>query len=116
MDIEGAELYALKGMANTLKRLRPIILIEICKFWLSGFNITAKEINDFIGGLDYDIYRYSKKDKSLLKVYSLEDDEMYNYIDKINLTPFAPNYFLISKEQEKTVNKIKEMHSKLLAS
>jgi len=112
MDIEGAELYALKGMVNTLKRLRPVILTEICKFWLSGFNITAKQINDFICRLDYDIYRYSKKERSLLKVHSLEDDEMYNYIDKINLTPFAPNYFLIPKEQEKTTNKIKEMLSK----
>lgn len=112
MDIEGAELYALKGMANTLKRLRPIILIEICKFWLSGFNITAKEISDFICGLDYDIYCYSKKERTLLKVRSLEDDEKYNYIDRINLTPFAPNYFLIPKEREETIEKIKEALSK----
>ncbi len=109
MDIEGAELYALKGMADTLKNFRPVILIEICKFWLSGFNITAKEMHDFICGLGYDLYRYSKKDKSFLKVQSLENDEMYNYVDRIKLTPFAPNYYLIPKEQENIVDKIKQM-------
>jgi len=108
MDIEGAELFALKGMINTLKALRPVILIEICKFWLSGFNIAAKEMSNFIWGLDYDIYWYSKKERSLSRVQSLEDDQRYNYIDRINFTPFAPNYFLIPKEQEKTVSKIQE--------
>jgi len=108
MDIEGAELYALNGMENTLKRLRPTMLIEICKFWLDGFNITAKEMNECIERLGYDIYRYSKKDKSFTKVDSLEADEKFNFVDKVNFTPFAPNYFLIPKEKVEVVNKIKQ--------
>jgi hypothetical protein len=109
MDIEGAELYALRGMANTLKKLKPVILVEICKFWLSGFNITAKEMSDFISSLGYEIYHYSKVKKVLSKVISLENDENYNYIDKQNLIPSAPNYFLLPSDQDKIPGKIRGM-------
>lgn len=113
MDIEGAELYALKGMMNTLIRLRPFILIEICKFWLSGFGIKAKEIQEFMFDIKYGIYRYCRNNKSLLKVDNLEQDEKYNYIDKINLTPYAPNYFLIPSEQEVEIRRINDGLSRL---
>jgi FkbM family methyltransferase len=112
MDIEGAEVYALKGMAETLKKLQPVILIEICKFWLSGFNITGREMSDFISGLGYEIYHYSKAKKVLTKVNSLENDENYNYIDKINLIPVAPNYFLIPRDQDRIPESIRKIISR----
>lgn len=99
IDIEGAELYAFKGMVNTLNRFHPVILVEICKFWLTGFGVTADEFSDFITGLDYDFYHYDKTHKRLVKVPSLFDDPRYNFIDDKNMTPFAPNYVLIHRSQ-----------------
>ncbi len=106
IDIEGAELFALKGMINTLKKFRPVILIEICKFWLQGFNVTANEISAFILDMEYDLYRYVKEDKRLVFVPSLADDELYNFVDTVHLTPFAPNYVLIPREQRQRYDAI----------
>ena len=48
IDIEGGELPALRGMEETLKRSRPVLIIE------NGKQRTT-EIIKFLTGLDYDL-------------------------------------------------------------
>jgi FkbM family methyltransferase len=61
MDIEGAEYFALEGMRKLLERYRPIILIEICSFFLKGFGIDLSKLVGLISELGYEIYSYDMK-------------------------------------------------------
>lgn len=98
IDIEGAELFALEGMAKTLETCRPVVLIEICKFWLTGFGYDVSDLAGFIGRLNYGIYHYDRAARRLNAVPTLADDARYNYIDPAGVTPFAPNYVLVPSE------------------
>ena len=62
IDIEGAELFALKGMHKTIKKFNPVILIEIVPFFLEGYNIKESEIISYITDeLDYEMYFYDQE-------------------------------------------------------
>ena len=52
-DIEGFELYALKGAINTIKQNSPIIEIEYNSCALNLFNIKYEDIELFLHNLDY---------------------------------------------------------------
>jgi FkbM family methyltransferase len=56
LDIEGAELFALNGMKSTLKRLKPLVLIEISSDVLEGTDLRADQIYAFFDDLDYSPY------------------------------------------------------------
>jgi len=87
IDIEGAELFALRGMIKIIKSFTPIILIEIQPFFLKGYNITETEIISYIiDELDYEIYFYDQELKKL-KI--------------INKNLWDSNYILIPKKNKK---------------
>lgn len=65
IDIEGAELYALKGMTNLIKKDQPVILLEINPFFLEGFKIQEKELTDFIQQINYSTFLFDTKLKKL---------------------------------------------------
>ncbi len=52
LDIEGFEIYALKGAINTIKRFRPVVVLESPKL----------ETRDFILNLNYEQYAVSAMD------------------------------------------------------
>ncbi|MEL7089974.1 MAG: FkbM family methyltransferase, partial [Planctomycetota bacterium] len=54
MDIEGAEVAALRGGADTLRRLRPIIAIEYNRSTLRRAGTSLTELDDTLDELDYD--------------------------------------------------------------
>jgi hypothetical protein len=54
LDIEGYELFALKGGSNTIKKYKPVIVLEVCEDGHSekyGYNRNDLEI--FLQSLDY---------------------------------------------------------------
>lgn len=54
LDIEGYELFALKGGSNTIKKYKPVIVLEVCEDGHSekyGYNRTDLEM--FLQSLDY---------------------------------------------------------------
>lgn len=53
MDIEGAELSALKSGLEFLKRVRPVLLIEVHARLLPKFGATTEDLNDFLTLLGY---------------------------------------------------------------
>jgi FkbM family methyltransferase len=93
IDIEGAELFALKGMTKVIYKFKPVILIEIEPFFLKGFNINVDQLFDLIKNqFEYDIY-YLDERKRKLKL-----------LDK---DPWDGNYILIhSSKKEKYKNLI----------
>ena len=60
IDVEGAELLVLKGAVNTIKKFRPIIMIEIEDRWIESYNIKREDINYFFKQLNYQTNYYSK--------------------------------------------------------
>lgn len=54
MDIEGWEFKALKGAQHTLKRFKPILLIEFNSFRLAEQDASYKDIYDFLLDMNYD--------------------------------------------------------------
>jgi FkbM family methyltransferase len=57
VDIEGAEKCFLTGAAQTLARLRPIVMIEVNPAALSQFGSTPDEVLRILKGHGYSLYR-----------------------------------------------------------
>jgi FkbM family methyltransferase len=53
IDVEGAELQVLRGMATILRRLRPRIIIELVPSLLEGFSTTVAAINEYLVAFHY---------------------------------------------------------------
>ena len=54
MDIEGYELFALKGAIKTIKESNPVIVLETTAA-LERYNYTKKDILDFLSQFGYKI-------------------------------------------------------------
>ncbi|MDB5274324.1 MAG: smt [Chitinophagaceae bacterium] len=85
MDIEGAELFALKGMTKILAVHKPVVLLEINPFFLKGFGIAKQEMKNLIHSLNYDTFVY---DTAQGKLISYEKD----YVES--------NYILIHRDRK----------------
>ena len=53
LDIEGAELFALKGGKKTIMEHKPIILMEVCSKHIKNFNYTVNDIYNFFDKINY---------------------------------------------------------------
>jgi methyltransferase, FkbM family len=53
LDVEGAELLALKGAAATIARHRPLIYCEVYRKWTEAFGYGPSELMDLAGTLGY---------------------------------------------------------------
>ena len=65
VDVEGAELMVLKGAIKTIKKSRPIVMIEIEDRWIESYGIKRKDISNFFSDLNYQTHYYF--DKKLIK-------------------------------------------------
>ncbi len=87
IDIEGAEIFALRGMEKLVRLHKPTILIEVVPFFLKGFGVKESELARLIADLGYLSFTYEKKERLLRR----HDGP---YIDR--------NYILL--HQDKTAN------------
>jgi len=79
IDIEGAELYALKGMQKSLAKFKPEILIELSDETYISAGYTVKEMIDFLDQFGYKPFRIHRgKLIQSTNIYS----EWGNYIFK----------------------------------
>ncbi len=91
MDIEGAEFFALKGMLKTLKKFKPIVLLEINPFFLEGFNIDPEELKGMINELGYKTYKVHPKEDKLI-------DFSGDYVED--------NYILVHPENAQSIQSL----------
>lgn len=57
-DIEGADLFAMRGARKTLERHHPTVVIEITPWYLEGFGLRVEDVTSFFDGLGYRCYRF----------------------------------------------------------
>jgi FkbM family methyltransferase len=57
-DIEGADLYAMRGARETLEQHKPTVIIEITPWYLEGFGLEVKDVTGFFDSLGYQCFRY----------------------------------------------------------
>jgi len=79
IDIEGAELFALKGAKNLLEKYKPVILIEINPLFLEGFGLTETNMLDFIKEIGYEIFYLNEGSQKLVPLNNTPLWE-YNFI------------------------------------
>jgi hypothetical protein len=52
VDVEGAEPFVLRGMQQTLRAHRPIVMLELHPRWLPG-DTTAPDVESLLAGQGY---------------------------------------------------------------
>ena len=77
LDVEGAELHALRGADSTLSRLRPKLLLEINPGALAGHGTRSTEISAWLAERGYDIYGIDGRSGELVE-YSPDDTRTVN--------------------------------------
>jgi FkbM family methyltransferase len=68
LDIEGAELLALRGAESLIARERPAIICEVDAEFLSGFGQQPRDVVEFLGQWGYGPYRYTGEEGRLERI------------------------------------------------
>jgi len=71
LDIEGAELEALRGGSGVLERFHPVVIAEVDAEFLGGFGHTPADLEGFLGSLGYSPWHYRGDDGTLEPLESL---------------------------------------------
>jgi FkbM family methyltransferase len=71
-DIEGAEYFALRGGAATIRDQRPVIMLEMLRKWSRTFGDHPNDIIEFLDGLGYECW--AQTENSLVRFPRMEDD------------------------------------------
>ena len=73
IDIEGAEPFALMGMRRTIEKHRPIMVMELNRYWLrESFKVDSDVIWHQLKELGYEIYTFFE-DKPITKKLTLDE-------------------------------------------
>jgi FkbM family methyltransferase len=57
-DIEGADLFALRGAKDIIARNHPTVVVEIVPWFLEGLGLRIEDIVGFFSQMGYALYRY----------------------------------------------------------
>lgn len=57
-DIEGADLFAMRGARKLLAKHKPVVVIEITPWFLEGFGLSVNDVYGFFEELGYRCYKY----------------------------------------------------------
>ncbi|HEV3229406.1 MAG TPA: FkbM family methyltransferase [Solirubrobacteraceae bacterium] len=61
LDIEGAELAALRGATRMIDRHQPTIVCEINPWFLEGFGLRPESVTTFLAQRGYELFRYEQQ-------------------------------------------------------
>jgi len=61
MDVEGAEMLALRGATETLRRFRPVLLLEVSDRTLQHQGSSSSEVLDFLARVGYRFYGFDQR-------------------------------------------------------
>ncbi|MFA6533103.1 MAG: FkbM family methyltransferase [Patescibacteria group bacterium] len=92
-DVEGAELFVLQGGMDTLKKLKPILLIEMLRKWSVKYNYHPNDIIKLMKSFDYLCFTiYSGKIKQILKVTETTTATNFIFFHKIEHNKYINQY------------------------
>ncbi|MEZ4909563.1 MAG: FkbM family methyltransferase [Saprospiraceae bacterium] len=78
IDVEGAELFALKGMTRSIQKYKPIILIEINEGTFKNAGYSTADVMEFFRSLNYKFF--SIKRGEFISEPKIELEDWGNYI------------------------------------
>jgi FkbM family methyltransferase len=61
MDVEGAEMLALRGAADTLRRFQPLLLLEVSDRTLQHQGSSSRKLLNFLAAEGYQLYQFSSQ-------------------------------------------------------
>lgn len=97
-DVEGAELFTLRGGLNTIKKSMPIILIELLRKWSRPFGYHPNDVVKLLRELGYSAFTLNEN-KSLEEIHYIDNDTVAtNFVfihQKSNLRARAEETFLL---------------------
>jgi FkbM family methyltransferase len=91
IDVEGSEFFTLKGMKETLRDFKPLIIVEINPQTLLQFNSTSKDIFNYLNDLGFDNYLVLKNGKlERINTYQFEETNnvLFVHNESINTSEF----------------------------
>ncbi|MBN2452691.1 MAG: FkbM family methyltransferase [Candidatus Omnitrophica bacterium] len=92
-DVEGAELFVVRGAIETLKKARPVLFLEMLRKWSAKFGYHPNDIMGLLGGVGYGCY-YAKSDRL---------EEIAKVDERTKATNF---YFLDGKKHSKLIREL----------
>jgi FkbM family methyltransferase len=72
VDIEGAEIYFLRGAKQTIEKYRPIIYGEFNAYFMEKNGESFREAWDYFTGIDYDIYKQETSHLRTTRFFKLD--------------------------------------------
>ena len=66
IDVEGSELYVLRGAENVLKTHHPILFVEILRKWCAKFGHSAMDVVDYLKSIGYDMFILKNNELTLI--------------------------------------------------
>jgi transketolase len=84
-DVEGAELFALRGGLRTLERTRPVLMLEMLRKWAKVYDYHPNDIIRLLAPLGY-------------QCYSLGENELVAH-ESIDDACEATNFFFLDRER-----------------
>lgn len=98
-DVEGAELSVIKGGINAIKKLVPIIFIELFERWTLQFNYHPNDVIRILKDEGYECFLANKDRLEICPVYKETEEERLNF------------FFLHTRKHKNLINKISNTSS-----
>jgi FkbM family methyltransferase len=86
-DVEGAELFVIKGSIKTLEKHNPILFIEMLRKWSAKFDYHPNDIIKLLDGIGYDCYAV--------------EGETLKKITEVDEQTTATNFFFFHRQTHK---------------
>lgn len=88
-DIEGADLFAMRGARKVLEKFHPTVIIEITPWYLEGFGLQVADVTTYFESLGYGCYRYADGKLHPAGADTIEEDN-WIFIHPSRHERFAP--------------------------
>lgn len=91
IDVEGAELFVIRGALNSIKQFKPVIFAELLRKWSAHFNYHPNEVLRLLLPLGYKCFAVSPSFPEILEIdeKTVETNFIFIHADKM----FDVNHF-----------------------
>jgi FkbM family methyltransferase len=86
-DVEGAEIFVIKGALETLKRTKPVLFLEMLRKWSAKFDYHPNDIIRLLNGIGYECYCI--------------EGEKLSCVKEIDEQTIATNFFFLHPQKHK---------------